>query len=269
MPEIRRYSWQYPVKDKDILTPPGSPETGDRYLIYGTGTGGWAGKDYQMATWVGNKWEYTAPAEGMHTWVDDENAAYSYDGSAWVITPTKAYVDGLVAGLLDDRGNYDASGNIFPSTGGSGTTGAIMKGDLWFISVAGTLGGVVVAVGDLVRALIDSPGQTAGNWNILELNIGYAVNQTPTANTIPVRAIASTDIAMGTGGLTGLRAPVTTGETVRTTAKITEANLEDAVDKKHTQYTDIVFGLDANKGTAVVGKVYFATDTGTFYEGIV
>jgi len=38
---------------------------------------------------------------------------------------------------------------------------------------------------------------------------------------------------------------------------------------KHNQYTDIAFGLDANKGTAVVGKVYFATDTGTFYEGIV
>lgn len=34
---------------------------------------------------------------------------------------TQAYADALVVGLLDDRGHYDASGNVFPSSGGSGT----------------------------------------------------------------------------------------------------------------------------------------------------
>jgi len=86
---------------------------------------------------------------------------------------TKTYVDGLVVGLLDDRGSYDASGNTFPAAGGSGTAGAILKGDLWYISVGGTLGGTAVTAGDTVRALVDTPGQTAGNWNILELNIGF------------------------------------------------------------------------------------------------
>lgn len=62
---------------------------------------------------------------------------------------------------------------------------------------------------------------------------GFDANQTATANTIPVRAAASTDIAMGTGALTGLRAPATTSESVRSTTKITEANLESAVDLKH------------------------------------
>ena len=32
----------------------------------------------------------------------------------------KAYADELVVGLLDDRGNFDASSNTFPATGGSG-----------------------------------------------------------------------------------------------------------------------------------------------------
>lgn len=86
---------------------------------------------------------------------------------------TKAYVDGAVVGLLDDRGNYDASGNTFPASGGSGTAGAVIKGDLWYISVAGTLGGSAVNVGDSVRALVDTPGQTSTNWDILESNIGY------------------------------------------------------------------------------------------------
>jgi hypothetical protein len=71
-----------------------------------------------------------------------------------------------VVGLFDDRGNYDASSNQFPSTGGSGTAGAILKGDIWTISVAGTLGGTSVIAGDTVRALSDTPGQTASNWAI-------------------------------------------------------------------------------------------------------
>lgn len=86
---------------------------------------------------------------------------------------TVPYVDGLVVGLLDDRGSFDASVNLFPSSGGSGTAGAILKGDIWYISVAGTLGGAAVTVGDSVRALVDTPGQTATNWSILETNIGY------------------------------------------------------------------------------------------------
>jgi hypothetical protein len=45
----------------------------------------------------------------------------------------RAYADSLVVGLLDDRGNHDASAGLFPSTGGSGEFGAILKGDLWFI----------------------------------------------------------------------------------------------------------------------------------------
>ena len=55
----------------------------------------------------------------------------------------KIYADSLVVGLIDDRGSYDASSGLFPTTGGSGINGAIKKGDLWFISNAGILNGVV------------------------------------------------------------------------------------------------------------------------------
>lgn len=78
-----------------------------------------------------------------------------------------------LTGLLSDRGNFDASGNTFPSSGGSGTAGAILQGNLWTISIAGTLGGHAVTAGDVVRALVDTPGQTDGNWAITENNFGY------------------------------------------------------------------------------------------------
>lgn len=98
--------------------------------------------------------------------------------SVWYSLSTKEYAESLVVGLWDDRGNYDASTNLFPSSGGSGTAGAVKKGDIWTVSVAGTLGGVSTGIGDTVRALVDTPGQTAANWAIAENNFGYtAENQ--------------------------------------------------------------------------------------------
>lgn len=95
----------------------------------------------------------------------------------------RTYVASQVAGLYDDRGNYDASGNVFPSSGGSGTAGAVLKGDVWTVSVAGTLGGTSVTAGDLVRALVDTPGQTAGNWAVTENNIGYVAENASNKST--------------------------------------------------------------------------------------
>jgi hypothetical protein len=89
------------------------------------------------------------------------------------LAEAKAYAEGLVVGLWDDRGNYDASGDVFPSIGGSGAAGAILKGDIWTVLVAGELNGIEVEPGDTVRALIDSPGQTGSNWAIAENNLGY------------------------------------------------------------------------------------------------
>jgi hypothetical protein len=90
-------------------------------------------------------------------------------------TNARAYADGLVIGILRDRGQFNASSNLFPSTGGSGAGGAIKTGDLWIVSTGGVLGGQTVTTGDTVRALTDSPGQTAANWAIAETNFGYVV----------------------------------------------------------------------------------------------
>lgn len=82
-------------------------------------------------------------------------------------------INAAVVGLYDYRGAYDASGNTYPSSGGSGAAGAILKGDVWNISVAGTLGGVAVGAGDILLALIDTPGTTAANWSVTENNFGF------------------------------------------------------------------------------------------------
>jgi hypothetical protein len=102
---------------------------------------------------------------------------------AVVLSSAEAYADNLVIGLLDDRGNYDASGNTFPASGGSGPAGVVKKGDLWTVSVAGTLSTHAVTAGDVVRALTDTPGQTDANWAITENNFGYVAENSANKDT--------------------------------------------------------------------------------------
>lgn len=68
------------------------------------------------------------------------------------------------------RGDYDGSANAFPSSGGSGTSGAIQLGDRWRLSAQMTIGGTdIYQAGTIIEAAIDTPGQTTSNW------IKYAV----------------------------------------------------------------------------------------------
>jgi hypothetical protein len=112
------------------------------------------------------------------------------------VQASKTYMDALVVGLLNDRGNWDASGNVFPTTGGSGSSGAIKKGNLWFISVAGTLGGTAVRVGDQIRALVDAPGQTASNWGTMNGAVGYIPENQ--ANKSTSTSLGTSDVAYPT-----------------------------------------------------------------------
>jgi hypothetical protein len=114
---------------------------------------------------------------------------------AAILASAESYADGLVVGLWDDRGNYDPTGTSdYPASGGSGTAGAILKGDVWTVSVAGTISGNAVNIGDTVRALVDTPGLTDANWAIGENNIGYVPEN-----------VASKDASGGYAGLTLLK----------------------------------------------------------------
>lgn len=131
---------------------------------------------YQAGSWISVGSGYLSLGGGTMTGAITLHA----DPTSAMHAATKQYVDAAVVGLWDDRGNHDASGNTWPSSGGSGTAGAILKGDIWTISVAGTLGGVAVNAGDTIRALVDTPGTTLANWAIAESNLGY----TPLTNVL-------------------------------------------------------------------------------------
>lgn len=112
--------------------------------------------------------------------VANKSVSVTADGASDTKYPSvkasKDYADSLIVGLLNDRGNFTPSVSSpggWPTTGGSGTAGAIKKGDIWFCAADGFLGTTAVVTGASFRALTDAPGQTAGNWNILNSGLGY------------------------------------------------------------------------------------------------
>lgn len=169
----------------------------------------------------------------------------------------KTYADSLAVGLLRDRGNYDASSNLFPSTGGSGAGGAVKAGDLWYISVGGTLGGTSVLVGYSVRALVDSPAQTPTNWSILNVGLGFVPENV---------ANKSTNVNLGTSNtLYPTQNAVKTyvdGKPVPT--------LDDVLTSGNTSNLEIGVGklnlFDAAFST--FGQVAFDADTYTFLDSL-
>lgn len=94
--------WQDSVKDKDLTAPPGSPSTGDRYIV-GTGaTGAWTGHDDEIAEYDGANWDFTSPSEGFACLVDDENVVYVYNGSSWVQIGTFLGTVDIDGGTIDN-----------------------------------------------------------------------------------------------------------------------------------------------------------------------
>ena len=82
-----------------------------------------------------------------------------YDGAAWIDLTASGTIRDLV-------GDFSAAAGTVPTTG-TGLSGAILKGDSWYITVAGTITGVEpianLNVGDLLIARVDG-ANTGGEF---------------------------------------------------------------------------------------------------------
>lgn len=70
----------FSIVTRALSTPPVSPALTSRYLIATPGAGAWTGQS-GIAEWTPVGWSYTALAEGVFYWIDDENALFTWDGS--------------------------------------------------------------------------------------------------------------------------------------------------------------------------------------------
>lgn len=70
-----------------------------------------------------------------------------------------------------NRGSYNASSGLFPSTGGSGGGGSLQAGDYWTVGTAGTIQDIFCAVGTKLRVVYGPPGQAMENWLIGDITL--------------------------------------------------------------------------------------------------
>jgi hypothetical protein len=106
----------------------------------------------QFADWIDSFWHMgdDIPMESIDGLEDALNDLATSIGSG-----------GVPANVVIDCGDYDASSDAWPTTGGTGTDGAVVRGNQFDISVAGTLDGTYVAEGTTIRY------KGAGVWRII------------------------------------------------------------------------------------------------------
>ena len=81
----------------------------------------------------------------------------------------KSYIDTTIGALGNLEGAWSTAGGTFPV--GSTPVAGTKKGDYWYVSVAGTVGGVAFNIGDVIIAKIDAASTTlASDWIQLEVN---------------------------------------------------------------------------------------------------
>jgi hypothetical protein len=143
--------WQDPVMSKSLTDPPISPDTGDRYIVAIGSTGDWNGQDVDIATWNGASWDFQTPNTNWATLVEDEDASYTYNGTAWVLfgnVPDHGNLSGLTG---DDHLQYlllagrNGGQIVYGGTGSSDnlelhSTSNSTKGDILLSPSGGNVG---------------------------------------------------------------------------------------------------------------------------------
>jgi hypothetical protein len=116
---------QISVADMTTNAPPGSPVTGDSYIIGPFPTGVWSGHAGKIASWYSG-WRIKAPKEGFRAWVQNLDRELVFNGASWVslssvtvVPPSSAFSSdntklaaGFYAGGGGNASPHDAGYNL-------------------------------------------------------------------------------------------------------------------------------------------------------------
>lgn len=102
---VQGLDWQESVLG-ELDTPPGTPATGDRYLVIATATGDWVGHEKDIAEWDGSVWVFTTPNTGFAVWIEDVGSQKVYNGTNWVSFGTTVDHGNLIGLADDDHSQY-------------------------------------------------------------------------------------------------------------------------------------------------------------------
>jgi hypothetical protein len=78
------------VEEPPRNAPPGSPATGQAYIVGASPSGAWAGKAGHVAGYTAGGWRLIPPADGMALLVKSTGTSAIYRGGAWDVGEVRA-----------------------------------------------------------------------------------------------------------------------------------------------------------------------------------
>lgn len=81
---LPRVPFPHSVISAALATPPGSPATGDPYIVAASPTGAWTGQATKIARWSGSAWEFQTPSTGRVVYNEATSSQLQWNASAWV-----------------------------------------------------------------------------------------------------------------------------------------------------------------------------------------
>ena len=170
-------------------------------------------------------------------------------------TAIKTYIDTNVGNLGNLEGAWDASSGSFPV--GSSPVSGTKKGDYWYVTTAGTTGGVAFNVGDVIIAKVDNAVTfAASDWIQLEVNRDQATT------TVLGLVFLATNAETQTGTDT-VKAVTPSALSSRTATETRTGIAEIATDAELTAGTD-----DSRIVTPLKLKTYLDNRTGGYAANI-
>lgn len=71
------------VEGAPVAAPPAGPMPGQCWIVATGGSGAWAGKDHQLASWTDGGWRFVAPQPGMVAWNKAASHWSYWNGTGW------------------------------------------------------------------------------------------------------------------------------------------------------------------------------------------
>ena len=139
-------------------------ETDTGFIKIGNGTSAWVDLSYS-----GSPKSAITGIENVNNTSDANKPVSTLQATAiqTALNAAKAYTDTSGLGHLIDVGEYAVSvTNAYPTTGGTGTLGTILKGNVFTVIGSGIINTLTIKQHDTLRALVDNPTQDNADWLI-------------------------------------------------------------------------------------------------------
>jgi len=255
----------FSTQSKTITAPPGSPTIGQNWIVAAGGTGAWAGKDTQIATWSARGWLFTAPNT-------NDIALNAADSQLYYFNASNVWTAGLPGStfgndIISPRSlKYAKFGLSVINQTTTAPPGSPSDGDAYVIGASAT--GAWTGKDRQIAIYEVSAWQYYAPYNgaeVYDANLGANIIYRTTSNTWTQQSgYASIQIGSKSGNLTATPNYAYSTGTAPTTSNTTSAQLATYAAKKAGATLEVEVDVQSFTGQAASNSVF---SLGVFIDG--